>query len=83
MKRNNPNNPNLKSASISSPIPTGPPQLATIQPQQVREEVAKRAYSLYLAQGCLEGRDVQNWLAAEAELLNERGRGSKGGLIQT
>jgi len=34
-------------------------------------EVARRAYFNYLNQGSFPGQDVQNWLAAETELIAE------------
>ena len=36
------------------------------------DEVARRAYFSYVNEGSPHGRDVQHWLAAEAELLAER-----------
>jgi hypothetical protein len=35
------------------------------------DEVAKRAYLSYVNEGAPQGRDVQHWLAAEAELIAE------------
>ena len=35
------------------------------------EQIAERARALWLASGCLPGRDEQNWLAAEAQLKAE------------
>jgi hypothetical protein len=35
-------------------------------------EIARRAYFSYVNEGSSPGRDVQHWLAAEAELLKER-----------
>jgi hypothetical protein len=35
------------------------------------DEVAKRAYLSYVSEGSLHGHDVQDWLAAEAELVAE------------
>jgi len=35
------------------------------------DEVAKRAYFSYVSEGSLHGHDVQDWLAAEAELVAE------------
>jgi len=32
------------------------------------EQIAARAYQLYLARGCSEGRALDDWLQAEAEL---------------
>jgi hypothetical protein len=36
------------------------------------DEVARRAYFTYENEGSQPGRDVQHWLAAEAQLLAER-----------
>lgn len=32
------------------------------------EEIAKRSYEIYLARGAQPGHEVEDWLAAEAEL---------------
>ena len=33
-----------------------------------KEQIERRAYELYLKSGCVDGRDVENWHAAEDEL---------------
>jgi hypothetical protein len=38
------------------------------------EQIAERAYDLYLARGEMPGHDVEDWLRAEAELRAEQGR---------
>lgn len=38
------------------------------------EEVARRAYFTYLNEGAPQGRHVQHWLDAEAQLIQERNR---------
>jgi len=38
------------------------------RPPPTREQVAARAYELWLQSGCLAGRDAENWLQAEREL---------------
>ena len=38
------------------------------------EEIAQRAYALYEARGREEGHDLDDWLEAERELLDERSR---------
>ncbi len=38
------------------------------------DEVARKAYFTYVNQGAPEGRAVQHWLDAEAELIAERNR---------
>ncbi|MBX7208464.1 MAG: DUF2934 domain-containing protein [Verrucomicrobiaceae bacterium] len=34
----------------------------------VQEQIAQRAYHLYLENGCQHGRDLDHWLAAEKEI---------------
>ena len=34
-----------------------------------QEEIAKRAYEIYERNGCQPGCEMENWLAAEAELM--------------
>ena len=36
-----------------------------------QEQIARRAYELYLESGCIDGRDLENWHAAEEELRKE------------
>jgi Protein of unknown function (DUF2934) len=36
------------------------------------EQIQARAYELYLERGCQDGRDVEDWLAAEEELKQRR-----------
>ena len=36
---------------------------------QIQEEIRERAYQLYEQRGKIEGRDLEDWLEAEAELL--------------
>lgn len=45
------------------------------------DEIAARAYQIYLRDGCVEGRDLDNWLRAEAELRSggTQGNGSSNG----
>jgi hypothetical protein len=43
-----------------------------------RDRIAMRAYELYLARGCADGGDFDDWLAAERELGAPNGRGSRG-----
>ena len=38
------------------------------RPAPTFEQIAKRSFELYLARGGVEGHDVEDWLAAEAEL---------------
>jgi hypothetical protein len=38
------------------------------------QQVARRAYEIYRQNGCRPGRDVENWLQAEAEVRRELGQ---------
>ena len=44
-------------------------QLVKVTP----EEIAERAYELYMARGGAHGNDLDDWLRAESELLGARG----------
>src|SRR5690349_4199979 len=41
-----------------------------------RDEIAARAYEIYLRDGAVAGRDLDHWLQAEAELRNGNGNGN-------
>lgn len=47
--------------------------VAPIQPPPSHDEVARRAYELFVERGCEEGRDLEDWLRAEVELSQRRG----------
>ena len=71
---------NKHSNIIQSPKTNGVPLLSAAEKPtrdearfvESRDEVARRAYFTYLNEGSPEGRDVQHWLDAEAQLLKER-----------
>ena len=54
---------------IASPQSAGDTTAATLD----RDRVAQRAYELYLARGCQEGQDLDDWLCAERELTGGQG----------
>ena len=43
-----------------------------IDPVAMHEEIEKRAYEIYLRRGGGDGRDLDDWFAAEQELAQER-----------
>ena len=45
------------------------PATPPVPPQVSAEEVARRAYELFVQQGAEHGRDLEHWLAAERDLL--------------
>lgn len=62
-----------KAASVGAAdtsLSTNPPVVAAYQPST--EEIARRAYEIYEREGRLDGRDLENWHRAEAELIAER-----------
>ena len=50
--------------------PVAPPSSAPASPPPA-QDVAVRAYFIYLSQGCPAGQDVPHWLEAEAQLATE------------
>jgi hypothetical protein len=57
--------------SISSPSPTGPDASEAIESPRTppsEEEIAVRAYHIYLERGETEGDPTDDWLQAEREL---------------
>jgi hypothetical protein len=47
------------------------PTVADPRARSVQEEISRRAYEIYLAEGCPEGRAMQHWLMAEMLLTGE------------
>lgn len=45
--------------------------------QQQAEKIRQRAYELFEARGREEGRDIDNWLQAEAEIKSLKARAAK------
>jgi hypothetical protein len=52
---------------IQQPHPSSQ-QMVTIPP----EEIARRAYELFMARGCAHGGDIDDWLLAESELVRAK-----------
>jgi hypothetical protein len=63
-----------KPAGASGPAAPVDPNRNEIDFVPSPDEVARRAYFSYENEGSLPGREVQHWLAAEAELIAERKR---------
>ena len=47
-------------------------RMREIDPMMMHEEIEKRAYEIYLRRGGGDGRDLDDWFAAEKELAQER-----------
>ena len=60
-----------KTMESSSPT-TQKPRAASNQP--TREEIALRAYQIYLKRGATPGNEFEDWMQAERQLLGEIGK---------
>jgi hypothetical protein len=58
----------MESASAASQKP----RVAKHQPSS--EEIALRAYQIYLERGAAPGNELEDWIQAERELLGENGK---------
>jgi hypothetical protein len=47
------------------------------KPEITQEDIAKRAYEIYLQRGGMEGADLEDWLIAERELLSAQERSDR------
>lgn len=73
-----------RAPKIESAAPAGP-RLVTKSartkpvdpPAPLHEDITKRAYELFLADGGMHGRDVEHWLRAEQELTAAARPGKK------
>ena len=52
-------------AKLKTPVANSAPMASSFPSQ---EDIAARAYELFLARGCEPGRDLDDWLQAETEL---------------
>ena len=80
-----PGNPGGAPAFVSKPLtpvtppfvarPSSPPMAPASNPgagKATREQIAKRAYEIWIAKGRPVGRDIENWQQAERELLGQK-----------
>jgi hypothetical protein len=65
--------PTTHARNVSTPTLTPPATELSAGPVYPgHEEIARRAYELYEGRGGTDGRDVEDWLEAEMQLLQER-----------
>jgi hypothetical protein len=62
-----------KTATATQQTQTKQPAQATMWAAPSRDQIAARAFEIYLKSGCKPGHDEKNWLQAEAE-LRQQGR---------
>jgi hypothetical protein len=46
--------------------------IAIVEPPRIEDEIRKRAYELFEARGREEGRELEDWLRAEEEIIGQR-----------
>ena len=54
--------------------PTAPKSRAASNGQPAREEIALRAYQIYLKRGAAPGNEFEDWMQAERQLIAEIGK---------
>jgi hypothetical protein len=65
-------NQNQTLTNAPRPLPTPESNQSAVEFAPPADEVARRAYFIYENQGSRSGHEVEHWVAAEAELLDER-----------
>ncbi|MCU1241837.1 MAG: hypothetical protein JWO71_2563 [Candidatus Acidoferrum typicum] len=65
-----------KTRESSSPTLQNP-RVAKNQPTQ--EEIALRAYRIYMERGGMPGNEAEDWIEAERQLINENGKATENG----
>ena len=61
--------------------PTFAEEMTRKNTEALNEEIARRAYELYEARGCVDGFDVEDWLQAEQNIVGLKAAGKAvGGL---
>ena len=61
-----------KTKSIKLVIPEDQPSVAAENHRAItKDDVAQRAYELFLARGRVDGHDVEDWLEAQRQLVAE------------
>jgi Protein of unknown function (DUF2934) len=66
--------PSLREVEREREIETNPDVENQASVTITQEEIAQRAYALYEARGREDGHDLDDWLEAERELLEQRSR---------
>ena len=64
--------PSESSETLKDSTPVGTSGRDTANTANYADRVAMRAYELYLARGASDGRDFDDWLAAEREIAGPR-----------
>ena len=49
--------------------PTFAEEMTRRNTEALQDEIARRAYELYKARGCVDGFDIEDWLQAEQDIV--------------
>lgn len=79
MQKKSPTQTKAGVRAVTTAAPTTPTvtMTATVQPMKTapsREEIAQRAYEIYVARGQAGGRELEDWVQAEQELFERTHR---------
>jgi hypothetical protein len=55
--------------------PTFAEEMTRRNTEALNDEIARRAYELYEARGCVDGFDVEDWLQAEQDIVGLKAAG--------
>ena len=59
----------MKTPRFSTPFPTS--RVENEPPEEIQEQIRRRAYELYYARGAGDGHDLDDWLLAESEVTQK------------
>jgi len=60
-----------RKCSMPSDPPKKPLSKAVSEPKQLEDQIRERAYELYEARGREDGHDLEDWLLAEEEIVEQ------------
>ena len=74
--------------TVATPSPATQATKATqapngVAPKPTQEEIAIRAYNLYLERGGAPGNELQDWIEAERQLLEENGKAGRKATVKS
>jgi hypothetical protein len=70
-------------AKTMESVATATPKARIASNQPSQEEIALRAYHLYLERGCVPGNELEDWIQAERQLLSEIGKSKRKGAVKS
>lgn len=67
-----------RSTVVQPSVPTVNLHPTKTEARSLRDEIARKAYLIYVRQGCQDGHDVQHWLEAESQTISADDPGARG-----